>query len=110
VDELLGCIGDTESRLSSIQGRRQLVDEVQVKTSVILNMLEDVRLNVETLGEQRAVMDHAIESCNRLGEMVREAQSTIKGLQTERELAERIQTGIRQLRAKTPSGEKKKLA
>lgn len=110
VDELLGCIGDTESRLSSIQGRRQLVDEVQVKTSVILNMLEDVRLNVETLGEQRAVMDHAIESCNRLGEMVREAQSTIKGLQTERELAERIQTGIRQLRAKTPSGEKKRLA
>jgi chromosome segregation ATPase len=101
VDELLGCIGETESRLSSIQGRRQLVDEVQVKTSVILNMLEDVRLNVETLGEQRAVMDHAIESCNRLGEMVREAQSTIKGLQTERELAERIQKGIRQLRAKT---------
>jgi hypothetical protein len=42
--------------------------------------------------------------------MVREAQSTIKGLQTERELAERIQTGIRQLRAKTPSAEKKKLA
>jgi chromosome segregation ATPase len=101
VDELLGCIGETESRLSSIHGRRQLVDEVQVKTSVILNMLEDVRLNVETLGEQRAVMDHAIESCNRLGEMVREAQSTIKGLQTERELAERIQKGIRQLRAKT---------
>jgi hypothetical protein len=86
------------------------VDEVQVKTGVILNMLEDVRLNVETLGEQRAVMDHAIESCNRLGEMVREAQSTIKGLQTERELAERIQKGIRQLRAKGPSGEKKKLA
>jgi chromosome segregation ATPase len=101
VDELLGCIGETESRLSSIHGRRQLVDEVQVKTSVILNMLEDVRLNVETLGEQRAVMDHAIESCNRLGEMVREAQSTIKGLQTERELAERIQKGIRQLRAKS---------
>ena len=110
VDELIGCIGETESRLASIHGRRQLVDEVQVKTSVILNMLEDVRLNVETLGEQRAVMDHAIESCNRLGEMVREAQSTIKGLQTERELAERIQTGIRQLRAKTPSAEKKKLA
>ena len=110
VDELVGCIGETESRLASIHSRRQLVDEVQVKTSVILNMLEDVRLNVETLGEQRAVMDHAIESCHRLGEMVREAQSTIKGLQTERELAERIQSGIRQLRAKNPGRKEEKAA
>jgi len=110
VDELIGCIGETESRLASIHSRRQLVDEVQVKTSVILNMLEDVRLNVETLGEQRAVMDHAIESCNRLGEMVREAQSTMKGLQTERELAERIQSGIRQLRAKNPGRREEKAA
>jgi chromosome segregation ATPase len=108
VDDLLASIADTESRLASIQGRRQLVDEVQVKTSVILNMLEDVRLNVETLGEQRAIMDHALESCGRLGEMVREAQSTMKALQTERELAERIQRGIKQLRARTPGAPEKK--
>ena len=79
------------------------MDEVQVKTSVILNMLEDVRLNVETLGEQRAVMDHALESCSRLGEMVRDAQSTMRALQNEREVAERIQRGIKQLKSKTPA-------
>jgi hypothetical protein len=48
-------------------------------------------------------MDHALESCGRLPEMVRDAQSTMKALQTERELAERIQKGIRQLRDRTPT-------
>jgi hypothetical protein len=57
------------------------------------------------------VMDHALESCGRLGEMVRDAQSTMKGLQMERELAERIQRGIKQLRARTPAAiEKRKPA
>jgi hypothetical protein len=42
--------------------------------------------------------------------MVREAQSTMKGLQTERELAERIQSGIRQLRAKNPGRREEKAA
>src|SRR6185437_2284612 len=35
VDEVLACIGETESRLSHIEGRKKLIDEVQLKTSVI---------------------------------------------------------------------------
>jgi hypothetical protein len=35
--------------------------------------------------------------------MVQEAQATLKSLQTERELAERIERGIKGLRSKTKS-------
>jgi hypothetical protein len=73
-------------------------------------MLEDVRLNVETLGEQKAVVDHVMESVTRLGERVQEAQTTLKALQTERALAERIERGIKQLRKTKPADEKQKLA
>ncbi|HEX9367517.1 MAG TPA: hypothetical protein VF921_12870, partial [Vicinamibacterales bacterium] len=73
---------------------------------VITNMLEDVRLNLETLGEQKAVVDHVMEHFTKLTEKVQEAQTTLRSLQTERELAERIERGIKNLR-KTPSPEEK---
>jgi hypothetical protein len=58
---------------------------------------------MEALGEQKAVLDHVMADLSRLTEMVREAQATLKALQTERELAERIQRGIKRLRTKTAS-------
>jgi hypothetical protein len=74
-------------------------------------MLEDVRLNLETLGEQKAVVDHVMDNFNRLTEKVQEAQTTLRSLQTERELAERIERGIKNLRkSATPSDEKQRLA
>jgi len=98
VDEALSCIGETEQRMSTIEQRKRLVDEVQLKTHVIVNMLEDVRLNLETLGEQKAVVDHVMDNFTRLTEKVQEAQTTLRSLQAERELAERIERGIKQLR------------
>ncbi len=107
---MLACVGETESRLAEIEARKKLVDDVQVKTTVITNMLEDVRLNLETLGEQKAVVDHVMESVTRLGERMQEAQTTLKSLQTERELAERIERGIKQLRKNAGPEEKQRLA
>jgi len=104
VDETLSCIGETEQRMSTIEQRKKLVDEVQLKTHVIVNVLEDVRLNMETLGEHKAVMDHVMANFTRLGEMAQESQSTLRALQAERELAERIATGNKQLRNKTAAG------
>jgi hypothetical protein len=87
-----------------------LVDEVQTKTNIITNMLEDVRLNLETLGEQKAVVDHVMDNFTRLTEKVQEAQTTLRSLQTERELAERIERGIKKLRKSPAAEEKQKLA
>jgi hypothetical protein len=64
-------------------------------------------LNMESLGEHKAVMDHVMDSVHRLGQMVQEAQSTMRSLQAEREMAERIERGIKRVRTKT---DQKKLA
>ena len=78
-----------------------MVDEVQSKTSLISNLLEDVRVNLETLGEQKAVIDHVAERLARLEFVMQEAQNTVHNLQHERELAERIEESIKQLRTRT---------
>src|SRR4030095_7087026 len=110
VDGMLACVNETEVRLAHIEGRKKLVDEVQLKTSVITNMLEDVRLNLETLGEQKAVVDHVMETVNHLTERTREAHTMLRSLQTEREIAERIERSIKQLRKTAPPDEKQRRA
>ena len=104
VDVALKGVGETEERIAVIEARKKLVDEVQLKTNAIVNVLDDVRVNLEMLSEQRAVVDHVVESMARLNETVQSAQATLKALQTERELAERIERGIKLLRMKTGGG------
>ncbi len=78
---------------------------MQTKANAIAHLLEDVRLNLETLGEQKAVIDHVAEKAAQLEFMLQEARNTLRTLQHERELAERIEQGIKKLRATSGSGE-----
>jgi hypothetical protein len=87
--------------MAVIEGRRKAVDEAQRKTNVIVNVLEDVRVNLETLSEQKSVIDHVVEGLTKLNATVQAAQATQKALQAERELAERIESGIKQLRERS---------
>ena len=110
VDELLTTAQATEQRIADINAQRRLVEEVQLKVAVTSNMLEDVRMHLETVGEQKAVLDYVLEQVARLEIMSREAQATVRALQTERELAERIERSIQSLRARTSTAEGKKFA
>ena len=101
VDEVLACVAETEQRMAIIEARRSSVDEAQRKTNVIVNVLEDVRVNLETLTEQKSVIDHAVENVATLNASVQAARAAQQALQAERELAERIESGIKQLRART---------
>ena len=103
VDEVLSHIGQTEEKLGVIMARKKLVDEVDVQTQMIANLLVDVRFNLETLSEQKAVVDHVAEKVARIECATQEAQNTLKTLQRERELAERIEHGIKQLRSRSLS-------
>jgi hypothetical protein len=47
------------------------------------------------------VVDHTAEKVARLEFVLQEARNTLRALQHERELAERIETNVKQLRAKT---------
>ena len=105
VQDLLTKASEAEEKIAVIESRRRTVDEVQGKASLISNLLEDVRVNLETLGEQKAVIDHVSEKLARLEFMMQEAQNTLRTLQHERELAERIEQSIKQLRARAAKPE-----
>ena len=110
VDELLATATVTERQLSDIESRRRVVDEVHLKVSLITNMLDDVRVNLETVGEQKAVLDHTLTSLAKLADMVTGAGSTLRALRRERELAERIERSITSLRSRTAVVDDKKRA
>ena len=83
-----------------IEDRRTIVDEVEAKTNLISNLLGDVSVNLETLGEQKSVIDLLAEKLARIDFTMQEAQNTLQTLKHERELAERIEQSIKQLRTK----------
>jgi chromosome segregation ATPase len=104
VEDLLGRVNDTDVKIAAIEARRKMVEEVQTRANAITNLLDDINVNLEMLGEQRAVIDHVGEKLARLDFMVQEAQNTLRALQREREVAERIEQGIKSLRANSGGG------
>jgi chromosome segregation ATPase len=100
VDHLSSRIADTNQRIVSIDARRPLLDEVETKANVIVNLLDDVRINVETIGEQKAFVDQVAQTVEQLEFRLQEAQRSIGALRHERELAERLEHAIRQLSLK----------
>ena len=100
VDDLLSRIAETNERMAIIDSRRKLVDEVQTKANTVVHLLDDMHVNLESLSEQKAVVDHVAEKVAQLEFMLQEARNTLRTLQHERELAERIELGIKQLRSR----------
>ena len=101
VNDLLATAQETEEKIVVIEGRRTAVDEVQAKTNLISNLLDDVTVNLETLGEQKSMIDQLTEKMARIDFTMQEAQNTLQTLKHERELAERMEQSIKQLRMRT---------
>jgi len=74
---------------------------VQAKTNAIVHVLDEVRINLETVGEHKAVVDQLAEKVAQLEFLLQEARNTLRTLQHERELAERIEQGIKQMRSRS---------
>ena len=91
-----------EARLNELGRSAEAVEQkVQTRADSVTHMLGDMNLNLEMLGEQRAVIDHVGEKLARLDFTVQEAQNTLRALQREREVAERIEQGIKALRSRS---------
>jgi chromosome segregation ATPase len=101
IDQLSSRIAETDERVASIDARRKLLEEVENKAGVILDLLDDVRINVDTIGEQKAVVEQVAQTAAHLEFKLQEARSILGTLQHEREQAERLEQGIRQLYPKT---------
>ena len=70
---------------------------------MISNLLGDVRVNLESVSGQKAVVDHIVDRLAKLEFVMVEAQNTLRMLNQERELAERIEQSIKQLRGRAGS-------
>ena len=100
VDGLLASAAETQEQMVRIEDRRHHVEEIYGKTNFAVNLLEDVRLNLELITEQKAVVDHVASDLAKLDSLVTSSQRTLKALEAERELAARIEKSIKSLRAK----------
>jgi hypothetical protein len=90
-----------EDRLSGLdRGSEALEQRVQSRADALSHMLGDINAKLEVLGEQRSVIDHVGDKVAHLNFTVQEAQNTLRALQREREVAERIEQGIKALRAR----------
>jgi hypothetical protein len=103
LDELLARARDTGGQMDLLESRRKMVEEVQARANGIVHALKDLDLKLELLGEQRAVVDHVGDKLARLDFTLQEAHNTLRALQREREVAERIEQGLKALRT-TRSG------
>ncbi len=86
--------------LQTLESRHLTAEEVQARAHTLTHMLGDVNLKLEMLSEQRAAVDHVGEQLARLDYTVQEAQNTLRALQREREVAERVEQGIKALRSR----------
>jgi hypothetical protein len=100
VEALLARATDTDERMAAIEARRRAVEEVQARADAMAHMLGDIELKLELLGEQRAEIEHVGDKLARLDFSVQEAQNTLRALQREREVAERIERGLKALRSR----------
>ena len=90
-----------EDRLNGLdRGSEALEQRVQSRADTLSHMLGDINVKLEMLGEQRSVIDHVGDKVAHLDFTVQEAQNTLRALQREREVAERIEQGIKALRAR----------
>ena len=101
INDHLTTARETAEKIAAIEGRQETVDEVQAKTNLISNLLEDVSVNLETLVEQKSIIDNLTEKLAGVDFTMQEAQNTLQTLKHERELAERMEKSIKQLRTKT---------
>jgi chromosome segregation ATPase len=95
--------GVADERLRQVQS---LTNELGRGTALKEELVQEL---ARLQGRQRdvatqAVIDQVVESMARLNEIGQGAQTTLKALRTEGELAERIARSITQLRARTASG------
>ena len=96
----------THERIVAIENRRQLVDDVQRKADTIMNLLGDVQITLDSVSEQKAMVDHVFAELARIEYLVQEARGTMRALQTERDVAQRIAENVRQFHARANGDER----
>ena len=106
MDRLRNSLATTEEKILVIENRRQLVDDVQRKADAIMNIVGDVHITLDSISEQKAMVDHVFAELARIEHLVQEARGTMRALQIERDVAQRIVENVRQIHARAKGDER----
>lgn len=104
LQQLTAQMGAFAEAMAQLELRRAAIDEVQARADAVSHLLGDLQVNLDMLGEQRAVIDDVGEKLARLDFTAQEAHNALRALQRERELAERIGQELKALRSRQAAG------
>jgi chromosome segregation ATPase len=100
VDRLAGALAAADEKLLEVERRSAAVEDVRRKADAVVQLLDDVRVTLDTVGEQKAVADHVTEMLAQFEDAITEARGTTRALQAERKLAQRIVDNVRHIHAR----------
>ena len=100
VQRLLADLADISAKTADVEARGAVVNDVRRKADAVVCLLDDIRVTLDTVSEQKAMIDHVAEHLVRLDDAIAEARGTTKALQTERKLAQRIVENVRTVHAR----------
>jgi chromosome segregation ATPase len=104
VDRLAGALAVADEKLVEVERRSTAVEDVRRKAEAVVQMLDDVRVTLDTVGEQKAMVDHVTEMLAQFEDAITEARGTTRALQAERKLAQRIVENVRHIHARAGQG------
>lgn len=100
VGRLAGALASADEKLVEVERRSAAVEDVRRKAEAVVQMLDDVRVTLDTVGEQKAMVDHVTEMLAQFEDAITEARGTTRALQAERKLAQRIVENVRHIHAR----------
>jgi chromosome segregation protein len=100
VDRLAGALAVADEKLVEVERRSTAVEDVRRKADAVVQLLDDLRVTLDTVGEQKAMVDHVTEMLAQFDDAITEARGTTRALQAERKLAQRIVENVRHIHAR----------
>ncbi len=98
LDVVLGKGAEMEEVLALILEHQKLIEASETRLAQAQGLLLDVRAGIETLGSQKAVVDHVIEQSGQLAFEAKEAAGLLEALRREREMSQRVHDAVKELR------------
>jgi chromosome segregation ATPase len=100
LERLTAALAATDEKLLDVERRSVAVEDVRRKADAVVKLLDDVRVTLDTVSEQKAVADHVTEMLAQFEDAISEARGTTRALKAERKLAQRIVDNVRNIHAR----------
>ena len=98
LDIVLGKAAEMETVLATVEEHQKKIVSAEARLAQAQGLLLDIRAGLDTLGSQKAVVDHVIEQSGPLAFEAKEAEGLLEAMRREREMTQRIHDAVKELR------------